>query len=422
MTEEIIYPKFRWYILFTLVICTATTGMGLIGPAPLIPKILKTMPQFDAGEITLMTMSSFNFFVAVSALFGGVLLDKLGVIKVFIAGLILVSIGALLMPVWGNSLWGMIFNRTLQGIGTGPIMAASAPLAAVYFPHKERSIVTGFQGFSVALGVVAGLSFLPYLAVYLANWQKALMWVGPLGIVGIVLAIIIMFGPKPPETKVEKTAEEHQAAITHAFKRALREPVTWVAIFTYLAGSWIFQAFNDMTPGYIGVPISQHVGSLGMGVIKGGQYLILATILFCIGSIVGGVITDKVFKGKGRPVMATGFLIGAISAFMILRPSVTSNPPMLVFFLTCCGFFFAFVNPQAVGFIAKNYPKEITGKLGGLATGIAIFGGWGGATVGGYLIHASGYPASIHVNVIGFCLAGFIIALFLKPKKNKAKN
>ena len=396
--------------------------MGLIGPAPLIPKILKTMPQFDPGEITLMTMSSFNFFVALSALFGGVLLDKLGVIKVFIAGMILVAAGALLMPVCGNSLWGMIFNRGLQGCGTGPIMASAAPLAAAYFPQKERSIVTGFQGFSVALGIVAGLLFLPQMAVSLANWQKALMFIGPLGIVGIVLAITIMFGPKALEVIVEKTAEEHQTAISHAFKKAIGEPVLWVAILTYLAMSWVFQAFNDMTPGYIGVPIAEHVGSLGMGTIKGGKYLILATILYCIGSIVGGVITDKVFKGNGRPVIATGFLLGAISAFMILVPFVTSNPSMLVFFLSCCGFFFSFVNPQAVGYIAKNYPKEITGKLGGMATGIAIFGGWGGATAGGYLIHASGYPGSIHVNVIGFCLVGFIISLFLRPKKTNRRN
>lgn len=413
---EIVYPKFRWYILITLIICTATTGMGLIGPAPLIPEMLKTMP-YDAGELTLITMSTFNLFVALSALIGGVLLDKFGVIKVFIAGLILVSAGALLMPLIGNSFWGMIFNRLLQGCGTGPIMASSAPIAAAYFPHKERSIVTGFQGFSVAFGIVLGLLFIPQMAVAWGNWQKALMFIGPIGIIGIIMAIIIMFGPKPPEVIVESTPEEHQAAIAHAFKKAVSLPVTWVAIAAYVIMSWIFQAFNDVTPGYIGVPVEENLGSLGMGTIKGGQYLILAQVLFMIGSVLGGFITEKVFKGNGRPIMTTGFLMGAVFSFLVLADPVTANPATLITCLTCCGFFFAFVNPQAVGYIAKNYPKEITGKLGGLATGIAIFGGFGGATVGGYLIHASGYPASIYINVMGFCILGFVVALFLRPKK-----
>jgi MFS family permease len=198
----------------------------------------------------------------------------------------------------------------------------------------------------------------------------------------------------------------------------LRLPVTWVAIAAYLTMSWIFQGFNDIVPGYIGLPAEQGLGSLGLGMVKGGDFLVLAQLFFMGGSVLGGVITDKVFNGNGRPVMTTGFLMGAIFSYLIMADFVTANEAMLVFCLTACGLFFSFVNPQAVGYIAKNYPKEITGKLGGLATGIAIFGGWGGATVGGILIHVSGYPASIYINVMGFCILGFFVALFLKPRND----
>ena len=415
--NEVVYSNFRWYVMFTLVICTATTAMGLIGPAPLIPAMLETMPQYSAGQLTLITMSSFNLFVALSALFGGFLLDRLGVIRVFIGGLVLVSAGALLMPLIGNSFWGMVFNRMLQGCGTGPIMAAAAPIAAAYFPHKERSIVTGFQGFSVAFGVVLGLMIVPRMAAAFSSWQKALMVIGPIGIVGVVLALIIVFGPKPhPAEAAEDAAEGPQPGLAHAFRQALSMPVTWIAIACYFIMSWIFQGFNDVVPGYVGVEASSGLGSLGLGMVKGGDYLVLAQVFFMGGSVLGGVITDKVFGGNGRPVMATGFLLGALFSWLIMADFVTTNEALLIFCLTGCGFFFSFVNPQAVGYIAKNYPREITGKLAGLATGIAIFGGWGGATVGGILIHLSGYPASIHINVMGFCLAGFVIALFLKPR------
>lgn len=47
-----------------------------------------------------------------------------------------------------------MFIRLLQGVGTGPIMAASIPIAAADFPPNERSIATDTQGFSVGFGFV----------------------------------------------------------------------------------------------------------------------------------------------------------------------------------------------------------------------------------------------------------------------------
>jgi MFS family permease len=120
--------------------------------------------------------------------------------------------------------------------------------------------------------------------------------------------------------------------------------------------------------------------------------------------------------------MATGFLVGAIFTYLIQVDFITVNQGMLVFCLTAIGLFYSFVNPQAVGYLAKNYPKEITGKLGGLATGLAIFGGWGAATMGGIVIHTSGYPASILANMFFLCIIGFIVALFLKPKNGFEKS
>ena len=138
------YSSFRWYIFFTMIIVTATTSMALIAPASVMPILFTEMQGVEPGQVTFVTMGIFNFFLAAAALLGGYLLDKLGVIKVFIGGLLLIMIGAFLMPIVGATYWGMLFIRLLQGFGTGPVMAASmASCPPAFRPHsKTPQIIT----------------------------------------------------------------------------------------------------------------------------------------------------------------------------------------------------------------------------------------------------------------------------------------
>src|SRR4051812_11627555 len=105
--NERIYPRFRWFVLITLLVVTSTSSVALISPAPLIGEMIKSMPTLSPGQISGVTMGIFTLFVAVAALAGGFLLDKFGVIRVYIGGLMLIIIGELLVPFIGTSLWGL---------------------------------------------------------------------------------------------------------------------------------------------------------------------------------------------------------------------------------------------------------------------------------------------------------------------------
>jgi MFS family permease len=410
--NEIIYPKFRWFVLVTLVVVMATTAMALISPAPLVGAIQKSMPNLSLGQVTYVTMFYFNFFVGFSALFGGVLLDKFGVTKVFIGCLLLISVGALLVPFIGNSYYGMLFIRLLQGCGTGPVMAAGAKIAASYFPMNERSIAAGAVGFAVAGGILLGFQVFPRIYVATGSWQTALTWLAPIGIIGIIFSVILAFGPKPPEVEQVKT----EGPGKNEYKAALLMPVTWVAIGCIVMLSWVFQAFMDLTPNYLGY--AAPVG-LGLGEVKAGNIMSIAEIFFMAGAMISGTITDKIFKGNGRPMLLTGFLMGGIFGFLIKFHFITGNSVFLIGCLIVASFFFSFCNPQTIGYLAKHYPKNITGKLGGLSMGIGIFGGAAGVAAGARALHITGfYQMSINI-MVGVCVVGFLIGMFLTPKKEK---
>ena len=214
--DEIIYPKFRWYIFFTMIIVTATTSMALIAPASVMSKLFGAMPGVDPGQVVWVTMGIFNFFLGIAALLGGYLLDRLGPFKIFIGGLILIMIGSFLMPIIGHTYIGMLLIRLLQGFGTGPVMAASIPVAASYFPENERSIATGAQGFAVSLGIIIGLQVFPRIAAASGDVFGALRILSYVGIIGIVLSIIAFFGPKVSQTPVEAEKGGQDSAVASA--------------------------------------------------------------------------------------------------------------------------------------------------------------------------------------------------------------
>jgi MFS family permease len=321
------------------------------------------------------------------------------------------------MPIIGDTYNGMLIIRFLQGFGTGPIMAASIPVAATYFPMNERSIATGAQGFSVSLGIVIGSLVVPRLVADgdVFGALKVLFYVG---FIGIVLSIIAFFGPKTAPEPVEAATDEKDATVMDLFWKALANPLVWVSILCFTLMSGIFQQLNTIVEPYISCAVDAVPRGLGRSEGNvGANTLVMVIASFGIGSFIGGFVTEKFFSGKVRPVIAIGFLLGAIGAFTTKYDFITADQSVLNTVFVITAFFFAWVNPQTQSYLAKNCPKEITGKLGGVAmiVGIVI-----GSTVAvwvlGKSVDATGdYMQPINI-MAGLSLAGFIISLFLKQK------
>jgi MFS family permease len=403
MTEEIKYPSFRWFVLVTMIISIATSSLSLISPAPLIGEMLKanSFPGMNAGHLVLITMSSFNLFVAIACIGGGFLLDKFGFNKVYIFGILLICAGELLVPVIGKTVWGMITVRMLEGLGTGPVMSAGAQIAAIYFPYKERPMVNGFVGFSVMTGISVGLILVPNIAASTGSWVSAMSFIAPIGILAIILNIIVHFGAKPPVVEEVKLPGASKSDLAAAFKL----PVTYFLISFVFFMSWIFQAYNDITPNYLTIE-----PALGLG--KPASLMSLSTYSFMLAAVITGWVNMKFFKGNIKPHLLLAFLLGGLMTLTMLSPNVYSINGLFMATLAMTTFFYGFVNPLSMGYISQNYPQHITGRLGGLAQGIGIVGGFVGPTVGGtVLAYTNSYTMPIII-LSSVCFAGFIAALF----------
>lgn len=414
MESTVKYPGFRWFVGITYVAVIVSSALALISIAPLMGNVAKTIGH-DVGATAGIVMSTFNLFVALGAIAGGAIVDKLGIVKTWFGCLVLLIIGALLTPALGNTGTGMTIIRAIQGAGTGPIMGCAAAVAAQWFPAKERGILTGMQGLSMGAGVAIGTILGPSLANLTGNWQTGLALEAVITIVALIMAIVVYFGPKPPVVE-EISSNKTDVLPTNAqeFKNAMLRVTTLGALICCFTLSWIFQAMGDLTPSYLA--IAAPVG-LGKGPLLAGQIYSCFSFAFMIGAMCGGLTTQKIFKGKTKYTVALGFFVTAVTVYGLKLSGIVSAQSLLIIVLIISGFFMAQVQPPIYAFIATEYPEQVVGKVGGTIVGLSIFGGVAGATAGAYALHATGrYMMGMNIIVI-VALIGIIGTFLLnKPK------
>jgi len=413
--NEIVSNRFRWGVIVTMFLVTATTALFMVVPAYLMGALMKTAggpSGLSPRQVVFMTTGIFQIVYPAAMILGGPFLDRFGAFNVYIGSLILMCICALLMPLAGHSFPGMISLRTLQALGAGSIMVAAVPIAAVYFPANLRTAIIVLNGLAVAFG-----SFVAIgggggrILQSTGDPLTALAWLAPVTLPGLVLSIIAALRSKRPGKKAPGKKPFCMEDIGRVFMR----PLTWTVIGCFAMASWVYQSANRVFLEYF---ISNPPGSPGGPGhdLPGGQALLTVFgIAMVFGAIASVLITEKPLKGNARPVVAAGFVIPAISIYLVKFPAPDAAHILLGLLLFAAGFFLAFVHPQVLGVIAKHYPVNVTGTIGGLTMGIGGFMGMAGTKVCLGVQRISGYPSTFSV-MAGFAVLGVIFALFLKIK------
>jgi len=411
-----VYPKYRWFVLLSMIIITATGCMTMIAPAPFVGEIAKSLGT-TLGETTAMTMMVVMGSTCIFAILTGFVVDRIGIALTWIIGLVIQMIASILIYHLSNSIGGLILGRALQGMGMGPINAVIAAVCAQWFKYNERTYVASAQGISVWLGISFGLVYTPAMATHFGDWHMGLAMSAVPPAVSLIFALILYFGPKPPVQTAALSTEEKEIS-KKEFKLSLGTSAIYVLFIMAFFEAWYQQAYNDMAPGFYAVAVP--VG-LGLGPVVAGLKLTWAGYASILGTMAAPVVVDNIFKGKPRVPLAFACIIGAVLVLGMLV--ITPNSGIFLILLPCGMLFFtSMVNPTIYGYIAKHYPNSSVGRLGGTATGLAAGGSVIGLAAGSTALHLTGfYTVSNIILAIVILIAG-LAAGFLKEPKIKAAH
>ncbi|MGV0997084.1 MFS transporter [Empedobacter falsenii] len=348
--ETSIKPSsFRWTICSLLFVATTINYLdrqvlSLTWKDYLVPEF--HWNNNDYGNITAL----FSIFYAVSMLFAGRFIDKMGTKKGFLYAIAIWSIGACLHAFCGIATAGFITDNWLVGFAgakeilekvsdTSLIISTSVSLfifarlilaigeagnfpgaikaTAEYFPKKDRAFATSIFNAGATVGALAAPLTIPFIAKSM-GWEMAFIIIGALGFIWMGFWIYLYHEPhKHPKVNsaeleyIQQDIEENIGSSTEGrkltFSECFKYKQTWAFIFGKFMtdGVWWFYLF--WTPAYLSSVYKMDSTQSALPLFV----LYIITLLSIIGGWLPKYFVDKLnmnpYSGRMRAMLIFAF-------------------------------------------------------------------------------------------------------------------
>ncbi len=260
--------KYRWTICALLFFATTVNYLDRQVLSLLKPQLeeLYGWSNTDYANITAI----FQFVYAISMLFAGRFVDRLGTKWGYGWAIIIWSIGAIIhaysitigetiiaglgwlgITAFSASIIGFMFSRAVLAFGEAGNFPAAIKATAEYFPKKERAFATGIFNSGANIGAVLAPLTVPWMAARW-GWESAFIIVGVIGFLWLILWLLFY---EKPERQARLSAGELAYInsdvvdeIENKPAEADKEKVSWFRLLTFRQ-TWSFATGKFLTDG-----------------------------------------------------------------------------------------------------------------------------------------------------------------------------
>ncbi len=301
--------KYRWTICALLFFASTVNYLDRQVLSLLQPYLAEKFGWTNTDYANIASV--FQFGYALSMLFAGRIIDKLGTKKGYAWAIIIWSLAAIIhafaiqigetMSVvlgwfgiagFSISVMGFMFSRAVLAFGEAGNFPAAIKATAEYFPKKERSLATGIFNSGTNVGAILAPLTVPWIQKNW-GWDWAFIIMGLIGFVWLIFWLV--YYEKPEKQKrlsadefnyIKSGEEEIKIETTEAEKK-----VSWVKLLGYKQ-TWAFAFGKFMTDGVWWFYLFWLPAFLKVqyGIINEAVMLPLATLytIAMFGSIAGG--------------------------------------------------------------------------------------------------------------------------------------
>ena len=296
----------------------------------------------SATQITFLTTAVMIAFAVVPTL-GAQIAAKIGGRKIVTLAFfwnVAVTL-LLLIPAISHSFIAVLILRFLHGATGGLMTGTCVGGTPLWFPVKERGIASGLNLGILGVGMAIDQFFAPKFLAMGMDWSGAAVAI--LTVPGIVLGVIYfvtmrdirdLYGVDavadalPPEEDVGSEIDSRNDLRPATMSDAYKSKIFWATAIYGFVNGWVVYGFTAFLPSML---------TNDMGIAGAAATNIISATYFVtfIASPLGGVISDKVFKGKRYQLLALGCLLTVVTLLAI--PHVRSIPVLTVLFILAYG-------------------------------------------------------------------------------------
>ena len=140
----------------------------------------------DTAWIVIVYLLMIGSLVLLMARLG----DRYGHARVFYAGIVVATVGAVLLSI-SQDLWHLVLLRGLNGIGSAMIMGNANAILAFSFPPEERGRAFAIPIMGARFGTLTGLAvFGAFLQFF--SWRLLFITFIPLGVVALIVSLPLL--------------------------------------------------------------------------------------------------------------------------------------------------------------------------------------------------------------------------------------
>lgn len=366
--------RVNWGLVAGASFISVSLGAYEIAPASVTPLIRESL-GIGATAAGLLVGVMFGIAVVTSLPVGAVL-DRtdtraamaVSVVAVFVVG------------VWGwwaaeqGDYASLLASRLVGGIAFIVVWNAGIDLVGEAAADARRATLVAVFSASAPLGFALGQGLSPAIA---ARWGWPAIFVA---FNGLALLGLALFWP----TSRGLGQAGGAAPSVDEFANVLRNRRVWIVGTLGFLGYGLYLFVNSWGPSYLTAEVGV---SLGLS----GVLVALFPAVGVVSRVSGGVLSDRLFGGRRRPVVLASFLVAAplLAGFPLLR----SVPP-LVAGLLIAGFAIQLMIGLSFTYVRELVDERVAATAVALQAAVGMGGAFVSPIVGGAVIESAGYTAA----------------------------
>jgi MFS transporter, ACS family, glucarate transporter len=412
--------RIRWTLIFWMFAISAIAFLDRVNIS-IASRFLQEEFQLDNVQLGWV----FSAFIWGYALFqapGGRLADRFGPRRILLLGTLWWGVFTALsasIPAGIPGLLGLLIAvRFVLGIGEAVVYPSSNRVVSAWIPSQERGLANGL----IFAGVGAGAGITPPLITYVLlhyGWRWS-FWVSAL--IGLAAGAVwyVIARDKPEEHPWITRAEiEHiRAGLPAPVAAAAGGGIPWGLIFSrnifaisfsyfaygytaYIFFTWFFKYLNEVR---------------GLELKASAWYGMLPFIAMSVCSPIGGLISDKLTKTRGKRIGRCGVAVvgmAGAAVFVALGTQVASAELASVVLAGGAGALY--LAQSSFWSVTADLAGNAAGTVSGVMNMIGQFGGAVTALVTPVIANHFGWSASFLTPAV-LCAGGALLWLLVNPE------